>query len=241
MSELNSAVRHPASLWQHNPVAVYLLGLSPMLALSTKTSVALALLLLFGLLLTLAVASDAVLTRYLSNYRSATWRLPGLIVLLSVIGTLLDFLLVRYSSALHAELGFYPLLLVCNFAIVVTLESQRALATARARIHNAATLLLAYALLLLPLALLREYLIYGTVLQDMGLLLPSSAPVTSADSSLNQSVNPVFAATPGAAFLLLGLLIALGNLLRTRVDVAVVLKPEVVEPAPRARVTEKLQ
>ena len=54
MSELNSAVRHGTSWWQQNPVIIHLLGLSPLLALSTGVTLATLLLLCLSMILLVA-------------------------------------------------------------------------------------------------------------------------------------------------------------------------------------------
>lgn len=221
MSHLNSAVRETASIWQGNPVAAHLLGLSPLLAVSTTLASALTLLACFAIALASGIAIDSVLRHYLTNYKNAIWRLPALIVGLSILCSCLDWLIARFLPQVHETLGIYVLLLCCNFAIllqIITLTSSNTPRLSGKVIAiklsmDITTIVAAYALVLVPVAGIRQWL---------GGTLP-------------------FALSPPAAFLLLGLMIALFNLLHRQWFNTAGQQSEVLEPAPRARVTEKLQ
>lgn len=236
MSELNSAVRHSCSIWQQNPVVIHLLGLSPLLALSSSLILATVLLLCLAVILVVGTVSDQLLARKLPTYGDALWRLPLLALLLTVPGSVMEWLLARYLPAAQVNLGLYVLLLCCNFTVLVHLQSQRDAGRLGQRLHCAVTVLGGYAVALLALTAIREFLAYGRLFHDGAVMFASTATATPRSGQLFS-----FAASQPAALLLLGLLIAAARQINLVVAARKASSGSHVTPANRARVTEKLQ
>ena len=212
MSEINSSLRHGLNAWPQNPVFVHALGLSPLLAVTTSISAAATLLACFAFLLLTGSALHQVARPFIND----TWRIASLVAVLAVLTTVMDAVLSSYVPALREELGIYLPLLCCNFAVVVHIEAQRQLTRVQDSIIPTLAVIAGYGIVLLVLAAFREYLALGVLHFE-------------------------FAMTPAGALLLLGLLTATSNALRNRFGSAQKAGDGIVEPAPRARVTEKLQ
>lgn len=231
MSELRTRAQRSASIWQDNPVLVHLLGLSPVLALSDSLAIAIALLLCAVLVLVPA----SIVTALLRNPLPEAWRFAWILAILAVLATLLDFLLQVFYPALRQALGFYLPLLCCNFALLLHLDSNSHQTALSARLVRITLLLTGYGLVILVFAGLRELLGRGTLLADAQLLVTGDAAPSSAAEPLFS-----FALLQPGGLLLLGILVAAGNLLRNRFPDQPVNDNDIV-PAERARVTEKLQ
>lgn len=234
MSELNSSLRHGFSLWQQNPVLVHGLGLSPLLALSTSVTVTIGLLICLGLLLITGSIAQPFIKRHISEI----WRLASLVLLLALLTTLIGIALAHFFPALHQALGLYLPLLCCNFAVIVQLSSADHDQGKQVNIGPSLTMIAGYALAMLSFASLRELLIRGSLLSDSQLLIPGTETGTLSQLTPEQ-YN--FFTTPPAALLLLGLLLAACNFLRSRSAVRGDQNKQTIVAAPRARVTEKLQ
>lgn len=236
MSELNSAVRHGSSIWQQNPVVIHLLGLSPLLALSSSLILAAMLLLCLVLILIAGTVSDQLLARRFPGYDDALWRLPALALLLTVPGSFMDWLLTRYLPEVHESLGLYVLLLCCNFTVLVHLQTQRGVSRMGQRLRCAITVAGGYAVALLALTTIREFLTYGRLFHDGAALFTDTAAATPQVGQLFS-----FAASQPSALLLLGLLIAAAQQINLIVAAKKANSHSEITPASRARVTEKLQ
>lgn len=237
MSELNSTVRHGTSVWQQNPVLIHLLGLSPLLALSSSVLLAALMLISLCVILILGTVSDEALARYFPLYRDSLWRLPVLALVLTVPSSFLDWLLATYLPEAHAGLGIYVLLLCCNFAVLVHLQTQNAAIVITRRLLSALELLGGYTVVLLSLAAIRELLAYGRLFHDSDALFSDSL----AAGSIQAAQFFGFAATQPAALLILGLIAAAARQ-ATIVFASRRKDPNSdISPPIRARVTEKLQ
>lgn len=221
------------SLWRHNPVFLHLLGLSPLLAVSRLTVTALAL----ALVSSLALLASTVSLHFLAPRFSARWRFFSSLMVLALFTSLLGLYCQVFHPALSAELGIYLPLIACNFALLQQLDFTDAKRPLLSRLGGNLQLLAAYGLALLLFAALREWLGSGQILQGMTLLQPNAIASIPASGSgpLAQFIN-----LPGAAFLLLGLLVAGYQGLSLLLAADSQNRKTTVVKAKRARVTEKL-
>ncbi len=228
MTDLANRAREAHSLWHHNPVLVHLFGLTPLLALSTTVLLGATLLLTLAALLIVATAVSGLLLAKIN----ASWRFLFHLGLLALLTTAISALLAIWAPALHAAIGIYLPLLGCSLLPLLHLQTAQPGTGSGTRLQLLARLLGGYGLVVMILAGLREVLTYGDLLTDTGMLMADTAP------GVAPALLP-FAATPAAGFMLLGLLAAAAAWLRQYTGPA---QPTVdVEPAARARVTEKLQ
>jgi electron transport complex protein RnfE len=192
-----------------NPVLTRMLGLCPLLAVSDRMVTALAMSMLFALVL-LWTQSLTSLTRALIPNPV---RLP-VQALFSATGVSLAQLgLQAYRVELTHELGIYlPLLAGCCLLIVRTREfaaHQNPATSLRDGLQHA----LAVLMLIVPLSLLREVLAFGTILRDGHLLWPRCEwPGLALPFN---AILPLMS-MPAGALLLLAALMALRNMMADR-------------------------
>lgn len=209
---------------------MHLLGLSPLLAVADRGSVALGLALATTALLLLAAALVSLLGERLRG----DWRFLGYLLLLAVLATALDVATGRVLPALSGRLGIYLPLLACNFVILTRLDDYRA-RHVKASLVDAAAIGARYGLALMLFALTREWLATGALFNDWQILLPQGS-----DVALTGTALAPFTAQAPAALLLLGLLVAAWHLLAGLLPAP---RPNQnpIAAAPRARVTGKLK
>lgn len=191
-------------LWRHNPLLVRLLGLCPLLAVSTRLidGITLALLLTVVSLWTSGLVSG---TRYLIPPEAR----PICYALFLATGVgMVTLLLKTFRLDLAAQLGIYvPVMAGCCLLIAHSAEftSRESLA---AGLRDGAGTAAAMAVFLIPFSAAREGLAYGTLLRDADQLMPALSPefvlrLWPGDQGLT------VAALPPGALLLLGLVLAL--------------------------------
>jgi len=195
-------------LWTRNPAMVQLLGLCPLLAVSSTFTSALGLGLTTLVVLTLSNLFISLFRTWLTD----SIRLPAQIMVIASFVTLADILLQYWFFDLHQRIGLFVALIVTNCTLLGRAESF----ASRNRIGYAALdgfmMGLGFLLVLLVMGAVREILGQGTLFSNLNLLLGDSGrefEIRFWDSGFLLMVLP-----PGA-FLTLGCLIALKNRLST--------------------------
>lgn len=205
MNELGLQAHQPASVWRNNPSLVHLLGLNPLLAITDSLVKALAL----GTATMLAVLASAVAVYLLSDLIPSRWRYLWYSIILACLVSLIILPLQLYWYPLARELGIYPALIACNFALLLRMDCFKNSPNAGSILLDAMRLGMGLMLALVLFATVREWLLYGSVLNSWQLLLPGDEP--AANMPQPPAVWTHFARLQPAAFMLLALIIALGN------------------------------
>lgn len=235
MSELQFRASQPPAVWRNNPVLVQLLGLSPLLAISTSLVNGVGLGIATLMVLVLASITISLCQRLINT----EWRFAIFLFVLAVYTTIIDIIMQRYFYALYRELGIYVPLVCCNMALLLHLETQANQQPWPLAIRSSVLTGLGYLLCLIGFAALREILISGQLGENWQLLLPESdARIDVTSGSASADLFRFVRMTP-VALILLGLILALRNLLAGEPDFYSDEQP--VNPAPRARVTGKIQ
>ncbi|HEU4616460.1 MAG TPA: electron transport complex subunit E [Gammaproteobacteria bacterium] len=204
MSELRSAVT--AGLWSSNPALVQMLGLCPLLAITTTV--------VNGLALGLATTAVLVLTNAvisaLRHTLAPVVRIPLFVLIIASLVTCIDLLTSAYLSDLHQVLGLFIPLIITNCAVLAQAEivaSRRGIAVSAVSGLAAG---LGFCLVLVALGAVREALGQGTLLAGTSMLFGAG----TAGLRIQLPFHGMLAAVlpPGAFFGLAGLL-ALRNLL----------------------------
>ncbi len=204
MTDIDTHALIVDGLWRRNPALVQLLGLCPLLAVSTSVVDAAAL----GLatLLTLLVANLAV--SLLRKHISEAVRLPLQILVIAGTVTLLELLLAAWLPRLHESLGIFLPLIVTNCLILARTEAfARHHTPDRATIDALATGA-GFALALLALGAVREIVGQGTVFAGLDKLTGHTEALPGI-SLFAAEHGLVLAILPPGAFILLGLMLAL--------------------------------
>lgn len=232
MSELQTRSDLSASNWQQNPVLLHLLGLSPLLAVSTELGLALAL----TIANTVVILLSSLATIRIPATLRGNWRFFWCLLVMALFTSLLDWTLQRYQAALHAGLGIYLPLICCNFALTLYLTKPPGEEKLPERFGRLTRLLITYSAVFLILATLRELLSYGSVLHNFQALLSNQEDAITAATpdGIGRFIN-----SPAGALIGLGLLAAAYNGLKLLFP-SLENNNALVSPAERARVTEKL-
>lgn len=191
-------------LWSGNTALVQLLGLCPLLAVSTGAVNALGL----GLATVLALACTNLAVSLLRRLTAREVRIPAFVAIIAAVVTSIELAMHAWLPELHRVLGIFIPLIVTNCAIMGRAEAYASRhAPGRAMLDGAAVGA-GFLAVLLVLGALRELIGAGTLFAGAGPLL--GLPW------LEFSVAPhyrglLLALLPPGAFVLLALLIAARN------------------------------
>jgi len=184
VSELQLNSSRASSPWTNNPVLVQLLGLSPVLAISTTLVNGLGL----GISTALVMLLSSVTVSTLRTKINQRWRFTWYLLITASYTTILDSLLQWFYSPLHRELGIYIPLICCNFAVLIRLEVHAINHHWRSALKDAALTGSGFIVAIVALSSLREFIGSGALMADWQLLLPVSraAAVISENSSASE-------------------------------------------------------
>ena len=229
-----------APIWIRSPVLTQLLGLSPLLAISTTATKGLVLGLTSAVICLSAVAVDTILH---AKIRPA-WRYVWYLFLTSSLTTGIDLVLQLTRLPLHGELGFYLPLLACNFAILIHLETsnnKRSDATSSYTLGSSLSYCFGIILALTLFSSFRELVIFGSIFRDWSLLTSaaSSSSIENAVYASSEQLIPFASLQPGA-FVLLGLFLAAKKMIDNYFNLGDKKIPTSIKKVERARVTGKL-
>ena len=193
-------------LWTNNQALVALLGLCPLLAVSSTA--------INGLGLGLATMATLIITNTLisiiRNWIRTEIRIPMFVIIIACVVTGIELLMSAHFYDLYLILGIFVPLIVTNCAIIGRAE---AFASKNKVIHSTVDGLvmgLGFTLVLVTLGIVREIIGYGTIFGGAELMLGDWASI------LTFNVLPdyngfLFAVLPPGAFMGLAVLVALKN------------------------------
>ena len=191
-------------LWHQNPALVQLLGLCPLLAVSGSVATSLGLAVTTLLVLTGANLTVSLIRHHIDD----TSRLPMLILVIATFVTLADLVLQSWFFELHQRIGLFVALIVTNCTLLGRAEVFASRQPVLAAATDGFMMGLGFGVVLLVMGAIREVLGHGTLFADLDKLtgLPDLT-VHVMDGGFLLMILP-----PGA-FLTLGCLIALKNLI----------------------------
>jgi len=207
-------------LWGNNAALVQLLGLCPLLAVSNSTVNALGL----GLATLLVLIGSNGMVSLCRHQLIPAIRLPVFVLIIASFTTCAELLLRAFALELYQALGIFIPLIVTNCTILGRAESFASKNPLLPSLLDGLMTGLGFALVLLVLGILRELFGTGLILANMDRLLPFAG-----DWSLQvfPGYTPfLLAILPPGAFLFMGFLIALKNVLDKRMA-----NPEIAEEA----------
>jgi electron transport complex protein RnfE len=236
MSELELQAEKPGLMSTNNPVLVQLLGLSPLLAVSSSLVYGIGL----GIATLLVCILSCVTTSLLASQFSHKWRLVWFMLILASFTTLAETISALYFYPLFVNLGIYIPLICCNISILIRMELVSSKSKWTEALPDSLKTGLGFLIALLLFSGCRELLINGTVLANWQLLLPTNGELSLVGSGQSGANYFRFADTQAGAFIVLGLLIALINKTRNSTGNKTADEANAVIPARRARVTGRL-
>jgi len=223
-------------VWENNPVLVQLLGLSPVLAVSSTLAYGIGL----GVATFFVCVFSCVTASVLKGTIPHKWRLVWYMLILASYTTIVETISQLYFYPLFLRLGIYLPLICCNVAILIRMETVAAQSPWSVAALDAAKTGLGFLIALVLLAACRELLISGTILANWQLLLRASSELSTVASDLDDMRFFQFANTQAGVLILLGLLVALFNSLSQLTGSTAFDESENLIPAKRARVTGRL-
>jgi electron transport complex protein RnfE len=183
-------------LYKENPTLILMLGMCPTLAVTTSAFNGLGM----GLTTLVILMMSNLFISVLRNIISDTIRIPGYIVVIATLVTVLQMLLQGYIPALYDSLGIYIPLIVVNCIILGRAEAYASKNPPLLSMFDGVGMGLGFTVSLTVIGMLRELLGAGTI---FGLsIMPSSFEPVS-----------IFVMAPGA-FLVLAALTAIQNRLK---------------------------
>jgi electron transport complex protein RnfE len=193
-------------LIDRNPGFVQMLGLCPLLAVSTSVASALGL----GLA-TIAVLLTSNAIAALAGPRvPREVRLAVFVLMIAAAVTSVELAMAAWLPGLHAALGIFLPLIVTNCLVLARAESFASREPLPRALLDGLAMGLGFLLVLLALGASRELLGRGSVGADLDLLLGERF-AGAGWQVFPESRGLLIALLPPGAFVLLGLMLALGN------------------------------
>ncbi|MBS3885489.1 MAG: electron transport complex subunit E [Dethiobacter sp.] len=180
---------------KENAIFRLVLGMCPALAVTTKAEFGLGM----GLATTAVLVGSNVVISLMRSIIPAKVRIPAFVIVIATFVTMVDMLLNAYLPVLHGQLGIFVPLIVVNCIILGRAEAFASKAPVIHSLADGIGIGLGFTLSLVLLGSVRELLGAGTIF-NVNLLGAAYEPFK------------VFGSPPGA-FLALGLLLALVNML----------------------------
>ncbi len=200
-------------VWKQNTGVVQLLGMCPILAVSTSVVNGVSLGLATTIVMALSNASVALIRQLVPNEA----RIPVFILIIAVLVTAIQYLMNAYLYSLYVVLGIFIPLIVTNCIVLARVEAFAAKNPASQSAFDGMAMGLGLTAVLAVLGGLREIMGHGTLLSGIDLAFGPSA------KSLVITVLPdyhgfLLAILPPGAFITLGCLIAGKNWLNQRAE-----------------------
>ena len=217
-------------LWKNNPALVQLLGLCPLLAVSATVTNALGL----GLATLFVLLGSNITVAIVREWVPKEIRIPVFVMIIAAFVTMIELLMNAFSHELYLSLGIFIPLIVTNCAIIGRAEAFASKNSVPLAAFDGLMMGLGFLMVLVLLGAMRELLGQGTLFDGAHLLLGEWAKVLRIEV-MNTDTQFLLAILSPGAFLGMGLLIALKNIIDTKQQAKQ--KQPTVEKAPRARVT----
>lgn len=223
-------------LWTNNPALVQLLGLCPLLAVTGTVVNALGL----GLATMLVLVGSNMAVSLVRNYVPTAVRLPAFVMIIASYVTCTELLMQAYTYELYTVLGIFIPLIVTNCAILGRADAFAAKNPVLPSMLDGFMMAMGFAVVLVLLGAMREIIGQGTLFTNMELLFGESAKSWKI-TLFNDYPDFLFAILPPGAFVGMGLIIALKNIIDAKIkDIEDRKKDPIVAGTKRVRVTGKI-
>ena len=199
-------------LWKNNPALVQLLGLCPLLAVTSTFINGLGL----GLATMLVLIGSNVTVSLVRNIVRNEIRIPVFVMIIASFVTIVQLLMNAYTYDLYLALGIFIPLIVTNCAIIGRAEAFASKNQPLASAYDGVMMGLGFTAVLVILGGLREILGAGTLFTGADSLFGEVAQNWTI--TLFETDSPfLLAILPPGAFLAMGLLIAVKNMIDAKI------------------------
>ncbi|MBL4832252.1 MAG: electron transport complex subunit E [Aliivibrio sp.] len=200
------------ALWSNNPALVQLLGLCPLLAVSSTLTNALGL----GLATTLVLVGSNLIVSLVRHWVPKEVRIPIFVMIIASLVTCVQLLMNAYAYGLYQSLGIFIPLIVTNCIIIGRAEAFASKNSPKLALLDGLWMGIGMTAVLVLLGSMREIIGNGTLFDGADLLLGDWALMLRIEIFHFDS-KFLLAILPPGAFIGVGLLIALKNMIDNRV------------------------
>jgi electron transport complex protein RnfE len=200
-------------LWDNNPALVQLLGLCPLLAVTNSVVNALGL----GIATLIVLTGSNLAISLFRNLVPESVRLPIFVMIIAALVTAIELLMQALTYDLYLILGIFIPLIVTNCIIMGRADAFASRNPVRESLVDGLSMSIGFLIVLVLLGALRELVGTGALFANMQLLFGEAARdwhwVIAVDYP-----QFLFAILPPGAFVALGLLIAIKNVIDARTE-----------------------
>ncbi len=234
MSNTNYGEIIQKGLWSNNPALVQLLGLCPLLAVSSTVVNALGL----GIATLLVLVISNGIVSLIRNHVSDAVRLPAFVMIIASAVTCTELLMKAFTYELYQILGLFIPLIVTNCSVLGRADAFASKNKLLPSLVDGFMMGLGFLLVLLVVGAVRELLGTGHLFAEMQLIFGEGARSWKLDVFGANYPNVIFALLPPGAFIVVGFLVAGKNVidakLKARADAR---KAQIVKGSKRVRTT----
>ncbi|MHB1374289.1 MAG: electron transport complex subunit E [Thauera sp.] len=196
-------------LWKQNTGLAQLLGLCPILAISTSTVNAVSL----GLATILVMALSNLAVSALRNFIPYEIRIPVFILIIAALVTMVDLAFNAFFHDLYLVLGIFIPLIVTNCIVLARVEAYAAKNDPLTSTIDGIMMGLGLVWVLGLLGAMRELIGAGTLFAGIEMIIPGASTISVFGDDYN---GFLIAILPPGAFFALGMLIAAFNAINAR-------------------------
>ena len=198
-------------LWNNNPGLVQLLGLCPLLAITTTVVNGLGL----GLATTLTLVASNVIVSLIRRLVRPEVRIPVFVLVIASVVTVIELAMNAWLHDLYKILGIFIPLIVTNCSIIGRAESFASRHSIDRALLDGLAMGIGFTLVLVTLGGMRELIGQGTLLAQAHLMFGAAGHGLTI-TVIDDYRGFLLAILPPGAFLGLGLLIAGMNIINVR-------------------------
>ena len=221
-------------LWKNNVALVQVLGLCPLLAVTTSLVNGLGL----GIATLLTLVLSNVIVSLIRNHVSPEVRIPVFVLIIASVVTAIELAMNAYFYDLYKILGIFIPLIVTNCAIIARAEAFASKNEVLPSLVDGLMMGLGFLLVLAVLGGLREILGFGTLFAQAHLMFGDAARWLTI-TVIDDYSGFLLAILPPGAFIALGLIVALKNVIDARLEKRAKPVHTDVVPAPVATASQR--
>lgn len=197
--------------WSNNPILVQLLGLCPLLAVSSTFINSLGL----GIATTLVLIGSNVTVSLIRDKVRQELRIPIFVMVIASFVTIVELAMNAYLHELYKILGIFIPLIVTNCVIIARAESFASKNDVKSSLLDGAAMGLGFTVILLLLGSMREIIGQGTLFSQAHLMFGESFRDMQI-TFISDYEGFLLAVLPPGAFIGIGLLIAIKNVIEQK-------------------------
>ena len=213
MSDVNYKSISLNGLWHNNPALMQLLGLCPLMAVTTNLINGLGL----GIATMLTLMVSSLIISMIRHFITDDIRLPVFVLIIASVVTTIELIMHAYFYDLYKVLGIFIPLIVTNCIIIGRAEAFAFKNNPLPALVDATMMGIGFGIVLVILGGMRELFAFGTLFAQAELMFGEGAKALLIQP-MKEYRGFLLAAFPPGAFIGLGLLLALKNYFDARAE-----------------------